>query len=193
MTNLGGLAMHQIRRANHAAAKGHSDSLVSEAYAKYRNLPAELANYRYADACCFRYSRSGRDHDVIGLKSLDLLDRNLIVAPDLYVFAQLSNVLDEIKRKGIVLVYYEHHLLNGYFLYFDALLRLVALDFGGGNLVQHIQAFGYPGKWHMLSVQSGVVLRQDKEELERRIIDSPERNGSANLLRIVLFGRRRPY
>src|SRR5258708_23013929 len=113
--NLTGFAVHQVLRANHLAAEGCADRLVSEADSEQRHIsPAlalarEMADQFDADAGFLRGAGSGRKHDALGVHRLDLSHGHFVVAANLYLGAQFAKVLDEVVSERIVVIEDEDH------------------------------------------------------------------------------------
>jgi hypothetical protein len=113
--NLTGFAVHQVLRANHLAAEGCADRLVSEADSEQRHtspalvLARKMADQFDADAGFLRGAGSGRKHDAFGVHRLDLSDGYFVVATNLYLGAQFSEVLDEVVSERIVVIEDEDH------------------------------------------------------------------------------------
>jgi len=102
------LAMHKMSGANHAAAKGFPDCLVTEADPKHWNFSCEAADQIDADARVMRRARTGGNDNPLRPQVLDLVDRDLIVAANLDLRAQLADVLNEVVSERIVIVEYEN-------------------------------------------------------------------------------------
>ena len=103
-----GLAMHDMTGANHAAAEGFADCLVTQTDSEHRNLPCKMADQIDADARLMRRARTGREDNPSGPQLLDLAHRNLIVAADFHLCSQLADVLDQVVSERIVVVEYEN-------------------------------------------------------------------------------------
>jgi hypothetical protein len=78
-----GFAVHEVSGANHAAAEGLPDRLVSEADSQHGYLPREVADQINADPRFMRCARAGRDDDPLGVHLLHLAHRDLVVAANL--------------------------------------------------------------------------------------------------------------
>src|SRR5262249_30561954 len=103
------LAVHQVRRADDLRAEGLADRLMAETHPEDGRRAREAQYDVDADACVGGRARPGRDHDVRGRHDGDLLERDLVVADDLRVRAQLAEVLDEVVRERVVVVDDEDH------------------------------------------------------------------------------------
>jgi hypothetical protein len=93
-----GLAAHYL------GPEGLSDRLVAQADAEDGDLAGELLDYLDRGAGLLRRARTGRDHYPIWVELEDLFRRDLVVAPDEYLPAQLPEVLDQVVREGVVVV-----------------------------------------------------------------------------------------
>src|SRR5437899_3274605 len=109
--NLAGLAMHQVLRAHHLAAKSCADGLVAEADSEQRHisLAREMADQFNTDARFLRSAGSGRKQDAFGVHRLDLSDGHFVVAANLHLRAQFAKVLDEVVSERIVVIEDEDH------------------------------------------------------------------------------------
>ena len=103
------LTVHQFFGSYDFPAEGFAQSLVSEANAQYRNLAGKVANQFDADAGLVRSAGARRDDDAVGTKSFDIGNAQLIVAADFDFGAQLSEILNEVVGKGVVIVEDEDH------------------------------------------------------------------------------------
>ena len=104
-----GLAVHQVRSAHHAAAKGRSDSLMSQANTEDGHFPGEMTDQSDADAGVLRRARAGRDHDALRLHGFDIGNRELIVSANFDLGTEFSEVLNQVVGKGIVIVENKDH------------------------------------------------------------------------------------
>ncbi len=68
-----------------------------------------MADQFDADAGFLRGAGSGRKHDAFGVHRLDLSDGYFVVAANLYLGAQFSEVLDEVVSERIVVIEDEDH------------------------------------------------------------------------------------
>jgi len=109
MLDHAGLSMHDAIRADYTAAKSCTDRLMSKAYAQNGNLSGEVSDQIDGDAGFVRSAGSRRNYDFAGSSLFDFVQRDLIVATYLDLFPRLSDVLDEIKGKGVVVVEDEDH------------------------------------------------------------------------------------
>ena len=109
--DLAGLAVHQLRRADDVAAKGRADGLVPQTHAEDRNARAsilrqqrEVLDQRNGYARVLRGAGAGRDEDAGWSQRLNFARRQLIVAADEHLRAQLAHVLDQVVGEGVVVV-----------------------------------------------------------------------------------------
>lgn len=105
------LAVHQLSRADYQAAERFTNRLVPETHAQNWKLAGKRLNRSDCDARSFRHARARRYHDSFGLELADLIDRDGIIAKDLWVGAKLSQVLNEVVRERIVVVYDKNHVI----------------------------------------------------------------------------------
>src|SRR5688572_13566671 len=82
---------------------------MTEADAEDRHARTEAANDVHRDAGVLRAARSGRDEDLLRRHGLDLTDRDLVVASDAELRAQLAQVLDQVVGERVVVVDDENH------------------------------------------------------------------------------------
>src|SRR6195256_3372902 len=111
--DLTGFAVHQVLRANHLAAEGCANRLVSQADSEHRNislaLARKMADQFDADTGFLRGAGPGRKHDAFGVHRFDLSDGYFVVAAKLYLSAQFAKVLDEVVSERIVVIEDEDH------------------------------------------------------------------------------------
>src|SRR5581483_4712768 len=98
------LAMHEVRRANDLAPKRLPDRLMSQAHTEERSFPGKVPDQFDTDAGFMRSTRSGRHNDALRTHRLHFSYRDLIVAPDLNLLAQFTDILDKVVGEGIVVV-----------------------------------------------------------------------------------------
>src|SRR5882672_10518280 len=104
-----GLAMHQLVRAHDLAAEDLANRLVPKADAEYRRAGGETLQKRQRNAGPRRRTRSGRNTDPRRPPLGDLVERDLVVARDAHVFAELAKVLDQVVSERIVVVDHQQH------------------------------------------------------------------------------------
>src|SRR5580658_9799526 len=68
-----GLAMHQLSRANHTAAKRRADGLMAKANTENRNLPREPLDERHTNAGFRGGTRAWRNYDMFGAQFLNFV------------------------------------------------------------------------------------------------------------------------
>ena len=96
-----GLAAHDLR------AESLADCLMAEADAQSGYAPTDLPDQVYRDPSLVRRARTGRDHYPVRMELGDLFGRDLVVAPHEYLGPELPEILDQVVRKGVVVVYDE--------------------------------------------------------------------------------------
>src|SRR5919107_5998962 len=96
-----GLSAHDLR------AEGLADGLVSEAVAQGGYALADPPDEFHRHPGLVGRARTGRDHYPVGVEPGDLLGRDLVVAPHEDLGPELPEVLDQVVRKGVVVVYDE--------------------------------------------------------------------------------------
>ena len=82
---------------------------MSEADAEHRHGLAQLADHVHRDPRILRPSRAGRDDDALGRERADVVERDLVVAPDERRRAQLAEVLRQVERERVVVVEEKNH------------------------------------------------------------------------------------
>ena len=98
-------AVHGFWRADDLRTEGLSDGLVSEAHTEERHSDlCRLADKVEADAGMIGIGWSGRDDDGLGRQLNGLFDRECIVSTDVTDYPQLTQIVDEIVGKTIVVV-----------------------------------------------------------------------------------------
>jgi hypothetical protein len=107
--DLAGLAVHQALGADHLAAEGLADGLMAQANSKDGHFAGHVADQRNQNAGLAGRARAGREQNALGLERLDLFDGQFVVAMDLDLGAQFSQVLHKVVGKRIVVVEDENH------------------------------------------------------------------------------------
>src|SRR5258705_5148053 len=105
----GRLAVHPRLRPRDRGAGRLADRLVAEADAEDRRRRAEATDDLERHARLIGIARTRRDHDALGSLGDDGVTAERVVAHDLERRAQLTEVLDEVVGKGIVVVDDEDH------------------------------------------------------------------------------------
>src|ERR1700724_217261 len=100
--------MHHLRGSTHLPAVGFAETLVAEANAERREGRAQLEEEILTDTCIGRCPGPGREHSRNGVQIRNLLERDLVVAVDNNLLAQLTQVLNEVVGEGIVVVDHQH-------------------------------------------------------------------------------------
>jgi hypothetical protein len=93
--------------AHYLGAESLPDGLVAEADAKGGNTLTDFLDQLYRDPRLFRRAGTRRDHYPIRVERGDLLRRDLVVAPHEDLGPELPEILDQVVRKGVVVVYDE--------------------------------------------------------------------------------------
>src|SRR5712691_1290873 len=88
--------------ADDLCAEDLAQALMAEAHAEDRDLPGELFDRLVGDARVVRCPGTGRDDDAV--VTGELPDRDLIVAEHRGLDSELSEILDEVVREGVVVV-----------------------------------------------------------------------------------------
>ena len=107
VADLGGLAVHELRRAHDLAAERLAEGLVPEADAEERHRRA--ADELEADPRLVGRPRPRRDHDAVRLQGERVLDAHRVVADDLHLRPELAEVLVEVEGERVVVVDEEDH------------------------------------------------------------------------------------
>ena len=111
MLDLTGFAMHKIFSANNLPTESRANRLMSQANAEQRNFSREMTDHIDADSRFLRSARSWRNQDPFRMHRLDLAQSHLIITPNLNLRAQLTNILDKVVSKRIVIVENKDHVL----------------------------------------------------------------------------------
>src|SRR5262245_20362532 len=101
--------MHDGVGAHYLSAKCLPNRLMSEADTQDWHLARKMLDQLNADARILRCARSGRDHDPLRAKLLDLLDGGLIVAAHHHLLTCFSDVLHQVEGERVVVVEDKHH------------------------------------------------------------------------------------
>lgn len=104
-----GLAVHQLFGAHHVAPKRLANGLMSQAHTQNRRFARHMPDQRNQNSCLARRARPRRKQNSLRLERLDLLHRQLIVAPHLYLRTQLAQVLHQVEGERVVVVENENH------------------------------------------------------------------------------------
>ena len=95
-----------------ARAEGVANALMTKANSKDRNLFAESTDDFVGKARFFRRARARRDEDTVRLQRTRLVERDLVVAPNLHGRIQLAEILNQIIRERIVVIDHQDHAAN---------------------------------------------------------------------------------
>src|ERR1700733_12138520 len=98
------LAMHRRWRAHDIAAEGLSDRLMTKADPEHWRRSARRANEIDTNARFVRRARTGGEDDGVRFVGERIGDRDLVVAPNRHVRAQLAEVVDEVEREAVIVV-----------------------------------------------------------------------------------------
>src|SRR5882672_3752383 len=109
MQNFRGLAVDNRSRAHDAAAKSLADRLVAQTNAEDRNAAGETRDQREGYSGVGRATRPGRDQDATRKTLLDLTECYFVVSPHDDVLAKLTQILDQVVSKRIVVVDDQNH------------------------------------------------------------------------------------
>ena len=107
VTDLGRLAVHELRGAHDLPAEALGEGLVAQAHPEdgHRGAADELD----ADAGLVRRARAGGDHDALGPERQRVLDAHRVVADHLHLGTQLAEVLIQVEGERVVVVDEEDH------------------------------------------------------------------------------------
>ena len=103
------LAMHQGRRAHHAAAIDLADGLMAETDAEDRHHRPGACDQLEADAGPVGIAWARRQHDGLGRLGQHLVDGDLVVAVDARRGAQFAEEMDEVVGKAVVIIDQRQH------------------------------------------------------------------------------------
>src|SRR5437667_458480 len=96
--------MHWFRCTNNTASVNLSDGLMTEADAKRWNTRAKMLDDLARDTGFVWSTGTWRDDDIGWLHLFDLVKCNLIIAFDLYLCSQFTQVLIEIVCEAVVVI-----------------------------------------------------------------------------------------
>src|SRR5215472_11828066 len=105
----GQLAVHHTPRPDDPSPEGLTDRLVTEADAEDWNFTCEALDQWHTDTRFRGRARSRREHDPFWFPGSDLLEGQRIVAIDLHVRPELTEILHEVVGKAVVVVDHEQH------------------------------------------------------------------------------------
>src|SRR5690242_15230727 len=101
--------MHNAVGSDYASAIGLADRLMTETDPEDGNAAAPSANGSDADTCLRGSARSRRQYDGRRRENANVIDGDRVIAAHFDLRAQLTEVLDEVIREGIVIVDDEQH------------------------------------------------------------------------------------
>src|SRR5262245_51029732 len=101
--------MHKRRRPDDSAPEDLADGLMSKTHAKDWNGFMKALNDSFGHARVMRRARARRNDDVRWLQRLDLFQRNAVVSEHTQFIPHLTEVLDQVVGKGIVIVDDNYH------------------------------------------------------------------------------------
>ena len=104
-----GLAVHEAVGPHDVAAEIMADRLMSKAYAEDGFFTGERRDHVERHAGFFGRTGAGRDEHAVGIEREGLGGRDLVVAKDALLHAQLTEVLDKVEGKGVEIVDDEQH------------------------------------------------------------------------------------
>src|SRR6201993_1223240 len=101
--------MHEMRGADDSSPKRLANRLMPQAHAQQRRLPGEVTNQINTDAGLVGRAWPGREDDFLRPHRFYFFDGDLVVAPHFHIRAQLSEILDQVVGKRIVIVENKNH------------------------------------------------------------------------------------
>src|SRR5688572_32047986 len=96
--------MHDRWRAHNLATEGCADRLMAQTNAKYGNARAETLDRIAGNAGFLRRAGSGGNDDLFRSERFDFIQRDLIVAVDLHIRAELAKIMIQVVSERIVIV-----------------------------------------------------------------------------------------
>jgi len=102
--NLGNFSVHDALCPDHFPAKHVTDALMTQANAQDRDFTAEGMNDLVGYPRFFGGAGSGRDDNPAGLHLFYPCGGNLVITVHHRVRPQLAQILDEVVRKGVVII-----------------------------------------------------------------------------------------
>jgi hypothetical protein len=109
MVDKGYLPMHRNSCPNHPSSKSIANALMPQAHPQDGHLSGKVSYHLIGDPCLLRSARARGYNNVAGREIFYLLHIYLIIAVDLWLKSQLSNILSQIVYKGIVVINYQYH------------------------------------------------------------------------------------
>src|SRR5262245_17780732 len=100
------LAVHRRLRTADRSSVHDPDRLVSKAHTEYRRRRSEAPDDVTRNACIFGPTWTWRDHDLLGGHRANLVDGDLVVAPDTQDRAKLAEILHEVVGERVVVIYH---------------------------------------------------------------------------------------
>lgn len=100
------LSMHRLRAADHVSAEGFANGLMPKTNTEQRDVMfASGLDQVQTDPRMSRIRRAGRNHNAGRLQFKHIIDRNFIIAIDIAGHAQITEILDEIERETVIIIY----------------------------------------------------------------------------------------
>ena len=98
--------MHRKRRTFHDHASKSSNRLMPQAHAENRHSPSQTIDDRLACAGLFRRTRSGRNNQMCGRKTLSFIGIDFIVTNNMNgnLRIKLTDPLDQVPSEAVVVV-----------------------------------------------------------------------------------------
>jgi len=153
--NLIGLSVHESLGTDDICPKGVANRLVPQADSEQRDSPRKVANTLDRNPCLPWCARAGRNDDPLRSHSLNLVDRDLIVATnnDFQRIINLPEPLNKVVSKRIVIIENKDHLAKPFL---PSCHTLFLLSVTVGRLI------GYSRRMlsHVLESASGLGLSQ---------------------------------
>src|SRR5450432_3736540 len=104
VANFAGFSMEQFWRAYDFSAKRGPDGLMTQANSQYWKFSRQLFDQFHGDACFLRGAWSRRNHNRLRLPPGNFFDGNLIVAVNLELATQFTQILRQVVSERIVVV-----------------------------------------------------------------------------------------
>lgn len=109
VTDFGNFAMHEPVCPHDIATEDMPNTLMAEADSKSGNARSKFFDHSTTDARLLWRAGTGGNADMIRLLFGDLIESDLIIPVNLHLRTHLSEVLDEVVGKGVVVVDDQEH------------------------------------------------------------------------------------
>src|SRR5438132_4066577 len=109
---MAGLAVHEMRRANHVPPESGSEGLVAEADPENRQFSRKMPKKLNADTSFLRGTGAGRNDDALRPHGLNFSYRDLIIPSNRDFCAKFAKILHQVVGKRVVIIQHKDHMYS---------------------------------------------------------------------------------